>query len=63
AEPPQVDVPVAVAADGGPDQRFTVRLRREPVGAPLLGGCDDTTPEQRYTWALAGLAEPTSASR
>lgn len=58
-----VDVPVTVAASGRRDREFTVRLRREPIGAPLFGGCDDTVPEQRYTWTLAGLAEPTPSYR
>ncbi len=58
----KVDVPVTVAGhehDDEADRRFTVRLRRAPVGDPVPSGCDDAT-EQRYTWVLDG--RPTAAS-
>lgn len=62
---PEVDVPVTVAgqAQDGGDRRFAVRLRRAPVGTPVPGGCDDTLPEQRFTWALDNLIDVTPSWR
>lgn len=62
-DPPEVDVPVAVAGRDGADRRFAVRLRRAPVGTPVPGGCDDTLPEQRFTWALDNLIDVTPSYR